>query len=71
MDASFIDLIREFGFPTFVCMWLMWRDNKRSALMLTTQNRMMVLLSVLVQVQGIRPEASPEVDVETSTKESR
>jgi YvrJ protein family len=24
-----VGLLREFGFPTFVCIWLMWRLEKR------------------------------------------
>ena len=29
MDTSYIALIRDFGFPVVVCVWFMWRMERR------------------------------------------
>lgn len=46
-------LIREFGFPTLFCLWLMWRDNKRSSLLLETQTKILLVLKVMAKLKGV------------------
>ena len=57
-----VKLIREFGFPTLFCLWLMWRDNKKTDVQVTQMGRVLVLLTVLTKLQGIpiADEESPE-----------
>lgn len=39
MSQTLIQLLERFGFPTFVCLWFMWRDHRREKhyLAMTTQ----------------------------------
>jgi hypothetical protein len=54
-----VKLIREFGFPTLFCLWLMWRDNKKTDLHANTLSRVLVLLTVLTKLQGIEVADDP------------
>jgi len=48
-----VKLIREFGFPTLFCLWLMWRDNKKTDVQVAQMGKVLVLLDTLTKLQGI------------------
>ena len=48
-----VKLIREFGFPTLFCLWLMWRDSKKTDVQVATMGKVLVLLTVLAKMQGL------------------
>jgi len=48
-----VKLIREFGFPTLFCLWLMWRDNKKTDVQVAQMGKVLVLLDTLTRLQGI------------------
>jgi len=54
--ADIVKIIREFGFPTLFCLWLMWRDNKKADLQVAQMGRVLVLLTVLTKLQGYEVE---------------
>ena len=59
--TEIVNLVREFGFPTLFCMWLMWRDNKKTDLQVAQMGKVLVLLTVLTKLQGIHvADESPE-----------
>ena len=39
--------VRDVGFIPAVCLWLIWRDHKKTDVMIGMMNRMMVLLMVM------------------------
>ena len=45
-----VKLIQILGFPIFVCLWLMYRQDKRLDAMHKSHNRTNVILAVLVKV---------------------
>ena len=48
-----VKLIREFGFPTLFCLWLMWRDNKKTDVQVAQMGKVLVLLDTFTKLQGI------------------
>ena len=42
MDQA-LQLIREFGFPTFVCLWFMFRIEKKMELLLSRMQQMILI----------------------------
>lgn len=58
-----VKLAREFGFPTLFCLWLMWRDGKRTEAIVENMGKMLTLLSLLAKtVDGIDSAVSEEVE---------
>lgn len=45
-----IAILREFGFPIFVCLWFMWRVDKKIDGLLSQQQQLLLALVVLAQV---------------------
>lgn len=52
MTTSWTQLISQFGFPIFVCLWFMWRDYK---FLVTLQTELEKLNNLLRVVLKIRP----------------
>ena len=59
MDQA-VTLLREFGFPIFVCLWFMWRMEKKIDAFMESQ--MKVLLAITVLAQAL------DVDIGPTTK---
>jgi hypothetical protein len=57
-----IAFLREFGFPTFVCLWFMWRMEKKIESFLDTQAKIMVAITVLTQVFDIDLDERPSLE---------
>jgi len=47
---SAVQIIQALGFPIFVCLWLMYRQDKKSDLIYEAHKRTNVVLAVLVKV---------------------
>ncbi len=45
-----ISVLREFGFPIFVCVWFMWRLEKKIDGLLTQQQQLLLAVVVLAEV---------------------
>lgn len=52
MDQA-INLLREFGFPIFVCVWFMYRLEKKVDGLINQQAQVMLGLIVLAQVLDV------------------
>jgi hypothetical protein len=64
LDATWEDIVkflREFGLPTLFCLWLMWRDNKKTDVQVQQMGKVLVLVTVLAKLQGIQDDP-PEED---------
>jgi hypothetical protein len=48
-----INLLREFGFPIFVCVWFMYRLEKKIDGLLQQQSQVLLALIVLAQVLDV------------------
>jgi hypothetical protein len=45
-----LTILREFGFPTFVCLWFMWRMEKKIDKFMEQQATVLLAITVLAQV---------------------
>lgn len=48
-----IALLREFGFPIFVCMWFMWRMEKKFDKSMEQQARLILAITILAQAMDV------------------
>lgn len=46
---AIVDFIREFGFPSLVCLWFMWRDGRREEKMGDNMNRLLSAVSTMTE----------------------
>lgn len=54
---NIVGLLREFGFPTFFCIWLMWRLEKRLDSFLEIINRLFQIVVVMAKtIDATSPE---------------
>jgi hypothetical protein len=59
--ATLLALLREFGFPVVVAVWLMWRMEKRLDLLFDVVQRLLVISTVLAEVNDINIDEALEV----------
>lgn len=45
-----IAVLKEFGFPIFVCIWFMWRQDKKIDGLLSQQQQLLLAVVMLAQV---------------------
>lgn len=64
-------LLREFGFPIFVCVWFMWRMEKKIDKFMEQISRVLLAITVLAQVLDVElpeqaklPKAKPKQEPE-------
>lgn len=48
-----IGILREFGFPIFVCLWFMWRMEKKTDAFMEQQTKVLLLITLLAQVLDV------------------
>jgi len=48
-----IGILREFGFPIFVCMWFMWRMEKKFDKSMEQQARLILAITILAQALDV------------------
>ena len=48
-----IALLREFGFPIFVCMWFMWRMEKKIDKFMEQQARLILAITIMSQTLDV------------------
>jgi hypothetical protein len=66
MDQA-ITLLREFGFPIFVCLWFMWRMEKKIDAFMENQLKVLLAITVLAQAMDVDlPEQPPTKAIEGS-----
>lgn len=56
-----LQLLREFGFPTFVCVWFMWRAEKQFMAIRSLLHKQAVLNAVIARTLDV-----PELPAEAS-----
>lgn len=44
-----VDFIREFGFPSLVCLWFMWRDGRRDRDINENMTRLLHAVSTMTE----------------------
>ena len=48
-----IAILREFGFPIFVCLWFMWRMEKKQDKQMEHQTRVLLAITILAQALDV------------------
>lgn len=48
-----IALLREFGFPIFVCLWFMWRMEKKFDKSMEQQARLILAITILCTAMDV------------------
>ena len=58
-----IGLLREFGFPTFFCLWLMYRQEKATKALTDQMTKMLIVLSVMARALNVNDEAEQQAEI--------
>lgn len=66
-----VAVVREFGFPTFFCLWLMFRAERALKALTDQQTKMLVVLSVLARSVDVHDDDVAAVVTAPSMRSSR
>lgn len=62
MDGEFIlKILQMYGFPALMCLWFMWRCEKRLDAIERSNHKQLVVLAVLVRIFGVKAELPEEI----------
>lgn len=59
--SDFVQLLREFGFPTFFCVWLMYRVEKELREMRSILHKQVVLNAVIAKTLDVPSDQTPSL----------